>query len=120
MMILSSTQKSSSPPWGSFAILFEAPGIKVKKIEIRPGLRSSYQIHQFRSESWTIVSGEALVLLNDQEFRLRKFDQIEIPAGAKHRVQNIGAVPLVFIEIQRGSYCGDDDIVRLTDDFGRA
>lgn len=120
MKMLSSPRESLSSPWGSFRILYQAPGVKVKRIEIRPGLRSSYQVHRFRSESWTIVRGEALVVLNDREFRLRKLDQIEIPSGAKHRVQNIGAVPLVFIEIQRGSYCGDDDIVRLADDFGRA
>ncbi|HEY9403879.1 MAG TPA: phosphomannose isomerase type II C-terminal cupin domain [Pyrinomonadaceae bacterium] len=107
-------------PWGSFTVLDEGENFKVKRIEVLPGKRLSYQKHAQRAEHWMVVAGAALVTLNDEEITLRTGDAIDIPIEAKHRVENPGAEKLVFIEIQRGSYLGEDDIVRFSDDFGRA
>lgn len=107
-------------PWGSFTVLDEGPDYKVKRIEVLPGKRLSYQRHARRSEHWMIVAGSANVTLDGQEVILNIGDTISIDVGASHRVENPASTTLVFIEIQRGSYLGEDDIVRLEDDFGRA
>jgi mannose-6-phosphate isomerase len=107
-------------PWGTYTILDEGPTHKVKRIEVLPGSRLSYQKHFRRSEHWMTVAGNARVVLNDQEILLEPGGTIDIPTGASHRVENPGTVLLVFIEIQRGDYFGEDDIVRLQDDYGRA
>jgi mannose-6-phosphate isomerase len=116
--------KASNPqfderPWGSFTVLDEAEGYKVKRLEVLPGKRLSYQKHARRAEHWFVVCGTAKVTLDDREIILRPGEAIDIPIGAAHRVENPGAERLVFIEVQRGSYLGEDDIVRLQDDFGR-
>jgi len=100
--------------------LDEGDGYKVKRIDVLPGKRLSYQKHSRRSEHWMIVAGEALVTLDGQQHRLKVGDYIDIPIGAAHRVENPSSAPLIFIEIQRGDYLGEDDIVRLQDDYGRA
>jgi mannose-6-phosphate isomerase len=106
-------------PWGSFTILDEGENYKVKRIEVLPGKRLSYQKHSCRSEHWMIVAGTARVTLDGRETVIVTGGTIDIPIGAAHRIENFGDSVLVFIEIQRGSYLGEDDIQRLQDDFGR-
>ena len=106
-------------PWGTFTVLDEAEGFKVKRIEVLPGKRLSYQKHAQRAEHWVVVSGIAKVTLDDREITVPSGEAIDIPVGAAHRVENPGDETLVFIEVQRGKYLGEDDIVRLQDDFGR-
>jgi mannose-6-phosphate isomerase len=107
-------------PWGTFTVLDEADGFKVKRIEVLPGKRLSYQKHAQRAEHWVVVSGTAKVTLDDRDIIVNAGEAIDIPIGAAHRVENPGEETLVFIEVQRGGYLGEDDIVRLQDDFGRA
>lgn len=106
-------------PWGTYEVLDEGELFKVKRIEVLSGKRLSYQKHAQRAEHWFVVAGEAKVTLNDQEIVVPAGQSIDIPIGAAHRVENVAADTLVFIEVQRGSYLGEDDIVRLQDDFGR-
>lgn len=107
-------------PWGSYTVLDEGAGFKVKRIEVSPSKRLSYQKHRFRAEHWLIVQGTARVTLNDEIFDLKPGEAIDIAIGDKHRVENPDATKtLVFIEVQRGSYLGEDDIIRFEDDFGR-
>ena len=107
-------------PWGRFTVLDEGDGYKVKRIEVLPGKRLSYQKHAQRSEHWMVARGTARVTLDGRETNLREGETVDVRIGAAHRVENPGDDKLVFIEIQRGSYLGEDDIVRLQDDFGRA
>jgi len=107
-------------PWGSFTVLDEGANFKVKRIEVLPGKRLSYQRHSQRAEHWVVVQGMARVTLDDREITVPTGENIDIALGAAHRVENRGDDLLVFIEIQRGGYLGEDDIVRLQDDFGRA
>lgn len=106
-------------PWGSFEILDEKESYKVKRIEVFPGKRLSYQKHQKRAEHWMIVQGQAVFTLEGQEVPLMAGQAVDIPRGAAHRIFNSGRNQLIFIEIQTGEYFGEDDIVRLEDDFGR-
>ena len=92
---------------------------KVKRITVYPGKRLSLQRHRHRSEHWVIIKGTALVTLNNEEIQRTKGESIDIPVGTIHRVKNIGADNLAFIEIQQGDYFGEDDIERIEDDFGR-
>lgn len=107
-------------PWGSYEVLEDAPSHKVKRIEVRPGQRLSYQRHQRRAEHWFVVSGAALVTIDDADHALAAGMAIDVPVGAAHRVANAGEDLLVFVEVQHGEYFGEDDIERLEDDFGRA
>lgn len=107
-------------PWGTFTVLDEGDGFKVKRIEVFPGKRLSYQKHAQRAEHWVVVQGTAKVTLDDREIVVEAGQAIDIRVGSAHRVENPGEVVLVFIEVQRGNYLGEDDIVRLQDDFGRA
>ena len=111
--------KFDKRPWGTFTILDEGEGFKVKRIEVLPGKRLSYQKHSQRAEHWVVVSGAAKVTLDDKEITVLAGEAIDIEIGAAHRVENTGKELLVFIEVQRGRYLGEDDIVRLQDDFGR-
>lgn len=106
-------------PWGTYTVLEEDRGFKVKRIEVLPGKRLSYQKHSQRAEHWFVVAGTAKVTLDDNEIMVRAGEAIDIPIGAAHRVENPDEENLVFIEVQRGAYLGEDDIVRLQDDFGR-
>lgn len=106
-------------PWGSFTVLDEGDGYKVKRLEVLPRKRLSYQKHARRAEHWFVVRGEARITLDDREIVKRAGESIDISIGAAHRVENAGDELLVFIEVQRGDYLGEDDIVRLEDDFGR-
>ena len=92
---------------------------KLKRIEVDPGGRLSYQYHKKRSETWTIVEGEALVILDDKSFNYKAGDSILISQGIKHRVESKTNKKLIFIEVQTGTYFGEDDIVRIDDDYNR-
>jgi mannose-6-phosphate isomerase len=107
-------------PWGSFTVLDEGDNFKVKRIEVLPGKRLSYQKHSQRAEHWMVVQGSAKVTLDDREITVAIGEAVDIGFGVAHRVENPGDELLVFIEVQRGSYLGEDDVVRLQDDFGRA
>jgi len=117
---LETSPKFDQRPWGSFTVLDEGDNFKVKRIEVQPGKRLSYQKHSQRVEHWVVVQGTAKVTLDDRETILSVGTAIDIGLGVAHRVENPGSDLLVFIEVQRGSYLGEDDIVRLQDDFGRA
>tara|TARA_Y100001973_G_C5153426_1_gene309396 strand:- start:91 stop:432 length:342 start_codon:yes stop_codon:yes gene_type:complete len=106
-------------PWGYYEILHEEKNCKVKKITVNPGERLSYQYHQKRSEVWTIIQGEAYMLLNDELQLYTYGETIRIPQGVKHRVENKSNEDLIFIEVQYGTYFGEDDIVRIEDDYNR-
>ena len=106
-------------PWGRFYVLHDEPTYKLKRIEVDPGGRLSYQFHLKRSESWTIVEGNGKITLDGIEKDYKKGETILIPQGVKHRIQNITNKKLVFIEVQTGKYFGEDDIVRVEDDYNR-
>lgn len=106
-------------PWGKFEVLLDAEYCKVKRITVKPGQRLSYQKHFKRHEVWTVVQGEATVVLDGVETKHPTNDVIRIPLQAAHRVANTGTSDLIFIEVQLGTYFGEDDIIRLKDDYGR-
>ena len=112
-------EDESQRPWGRYEILSESESHKVKTIWVTPGKRLSYQRHEKRAEHWFIVSGDARITLDGDSFEMSAGDSIDIEIGDLHRVENIGSEDLVFIEIQSGSYFGEDDIERIEDDFGR-
>ena len=108
-------------PWGSYTVLSDdAADHKVKRIVVHPGKRLSYQEHARGAEHWFFVSGTAQVTLDGTVSELTAGQVADIPIGAAHRVANVGTDDVVFIEVQYGTYFGEDDIVRLEDDFGRA
>ena len=117
---LGSSPSFDRRPCGTFTVLDEGEDFKVKRIEVLPGKRLSYQKHSQRAEHWVVVQGTAKVTLDGRDITIETGQAIDIAIGAAHRVENPGAVPLLFIEVQRGNYLGEDDIVRLQDDFGRA
>ena len=106
-------------PWGEFENLLDSKLCKVKQITIKPGQAPSYQYHFKRSEVWTLVQGEGELKLDDNIIKIKKWDTINIPLQAKHQIKNTGTEDLIFIEIQLGEYFGEDDIVRLEDNYGR-
>ena len=114
------TLKYDRRPWGSYTVLDEGENFKVKRIEVLPGKRLSYQKHLHRAEHWMVVRGTARVTLNDEIHDLEENGAIDIAIGDKHRVENPDKnETLIFIEIQKGGYLGEDDIIRFEDDFGR-
>lgn len=106
-------------PWGTYTVLENTPGYKIKRIEVKPGKRLSLQKHFHRSEHWIVVSGTALITVGDRETILRENESTYIPIGEVHRLENPGKVDVILIEAQVGSYLGEDDIVRIEDDFKR-
>jgi mannose-6-phosphate isomerase len=107
-------------PWGDYTVLDEAPDFKVKRITVVAGKRLSYQRHTRRSEHWLVVHGTGRVTLDGEEFDVLPGTAVDVPVGVAHRIANTGTTqPLTFIEVQRGDYFGEDDIVRLEDDYGR-
>ena len=106
-------------PWGAYTVLQEGPGFKIKRIEVKPGAALSLQLHRHRSEHWVVVAGAARVTNGDREYTLRENESTFIPAETRHRLENPGSVPLLVIEVQCGSYVGEDDIVRFDDRYGR-
>lgn len=107
-------------PWGTYTVLEEGPGFKIKRIVVKPEAALSLQVHQHRSEHWIVVSGTAQVTNGELDFALATNESTFIKPGSPHRLSNAGQVDLVMIEVQSGEYVGEDDIVRLTDIYGRA
>lgn len=106
-------------PWGSFENLLDVPYCKVKEIVVKPGQAPSYQFHYKRNETWIIVNGVGEATLDDKISVVGPGDTVEVPIVMKHRIRNTGTEDLVFIEVQWGEYFGEDDIVRLADDYNR-
>ena len=107
-------------PWGNYVVLDEGPDYKVKTITVFPGKRISYQRHVRRQEHWLVVHGTGLVTLDGEDHDVEPGSAVDVPVGVAHRIANTGtAEPLTFIEVQRGDYFGEDDIVRIEDDYGR-
>ena len=128
--ILSQVKKAGLPeatehpfeyrPWGGFEILTDKENFKVKRITMDPGQQLSYQSHEQRAEHWVVVEGEAEVVLNEIVHTLKEGQSIYIPQKAKHRMRNASSDKrLIFVEVQTGSYFGEDDIVRYQDDYNR-
>jgi mannose-1-phosphate guanylyltransferase/mannose-6-phosphate isomerase len=107
-------------PWGSYETVSMGDGFRVKRIIVEPGAQLSLQLHHHRSEHWVIVRGTALVRVNDETNLRRENENVFVPEGAKHRIANPGNIPLELIEVQVGSYLGEDDIIRFEDSYGRA
>ena len=107
-------------PWGEFENLLDTDYCKVKQITIKPGQAPSYQYHYKRSEVYVIVQGKAKVCLDDIETEYNVGDTVIVPVLVKHQITNIGDDNLIFIEVQHGIYFGEDDIVRVKDNYGRA
>jgi mannose-1-phosphate guanylyltransferase/mannose-6-phosphate isomerase len=107
-------------PWGSFKVLHEGPGCKVKEIVVVPGGRLSLQSHRHRAEHWVVVAGTARITVDDRVLVLGPNQSVHIPLGGKHRMENPGEEPMHLIEVQCGAYLGEDDIVRYEDVYGRS
>lgn len=107
-------------PWGTYRVLAEAEGHKLKLIEVKPGHKLSLQLHHHRSEYWVVTEGEIMVTVDQERQRLCRGDYIHIPQGAKHRIENLIDVTAKLVELQLGDYLGEDDIVRFDDVYGRA
>lgn len=106
-------------PWGGYTVLEENKNYKIKRIEVNPGHRLSLQMHHHRSEHWIVVSGTARVICDKSEFIVNVNESTFIPMGKLHRLENPGIIPLIIIEVQSGEYLGEDDIVRIHDDYQR-
>ena len=100
--------------------MHDEPSYKLKRIEVDPGGRLSYQYHHKRSEAWTIVEGTGVITLDGQDKEYTKGQTVLITQGAKHRIENKGQEKVIFIEVQTGTYFGEDDVVRIEDDYNRA
>jgi mannose-6-phosphate isomerase len=111
--------ESEERPWGSWHVIDVSEGYKVKRIHVDPGARLSYQSHGHRSEHWVVLTGTATAIIDEVEVEAGPGQSIDVPQGAKHRLCNNGPDELVIIEVQRGDYTGEDDIVRYQDDYGR-
>jgi cytidyltransferase-like protein len=118
-LIANSVQEVGKRPWGKYEVLLDADDVKVKRITVNPYSRLSYQYHEERREQWTVVSGILTVILDDERVFRSPGESIKIPLGAKHRAWNETHEPVVFIEVQTGTYFGEDDIIRIEDDYER-
>jgi mannose-6-phosphate isomerase-like protein (cupin superfamily) len=110
----------NAKPWGSYIILHKGPDFQVKRVEVNPNLRLSLQKHAQRAEKWMVVSGSGVATVGQKEVPVKRGSVVEIAIGQPHRMHNTGRKSLVFIEVQLGEYLGEDDIIRLEDDFDRA
>jgi mannose-1-phosphate guanylyltransferase/mannose-6-phosphate isomerase len=106
-------------PWGSYDSVENGERYQVKRLSVNPGASMSLQLHHHRAEHWIVVSGTARITRGDEVFLLEENQSTYIPVGAKHRIENPGKIPLHIIEVQSGSYLGEDDIVRFEDRYGR-
>ncbi len=116
---LISVPQTVNRPWGTYSVLESTDRYKMKRIVVKPGKRLSLQKHLHRSEHWVVVSGTATVTVGDRVFYVRSNESTYIPVGTAHRLQNEGKLPLVIVEVQVGEYTGEDDIIRMEDDFHR-
>jgi mannose-1-phosphate guanylyltransferase/mannose-6-phosphate isomerase len=107
-------------PWGYYESLILVDRYQVKRIVVHPGQKLSLQKHFHRAEHWVVVNGTAVVTRDAETVLVRENESIYLPLGCVHRMENPGKIPLVIIEVQSGSYLGEDDIVRLEDTYGRA
>ena len=112
--------KFESRPWGGYIILLDSEYCKVKKLILNPKKRFSLQFHAKRTETWTIVKGALEITVGENTKTYAYGETISVPVGTKHRIENKGNEPAEIIEVQTGTYFGEDDITRLEDDFGRA
>lgn len=119
MQELNKDKKEDQRPWGYYVILSNEVTHKVKRLVVYPGKRLSLQRHRHRCEHWYIIHGEAIVTLDNKQIYLKAGESINIPQGSAHRVENPTNKEVIFIEVQRGDYFGEDDIERLEDDYGR-
>ena len=106
-------------PWGRYEVLLDDPTTKVKRITVEPQRKLSYQFHHKRQECWTVIKGELTIILDDEKVFRKYGETIRIPLGAKHRAWNETDEPVEFIEVQTGTYFGEDDIVRISDEYNR-
>jgi mannose-1-phosphate guanylyltransferase/mannose-6-phosphate isomerase len=106
-------------PWGSYDSIDNGDRFQVKRLSVKPGGVLSLQMHHHRAEHWIVVQGTARITCNDKTFLLSENESTYIPIGATHRIENPGKVPLRIVEVQSGSYLGEDDIVRFEDNYGR-
>jgi mannose-1-phosphate guanylyltransferase/mannose-1-phosphate guanylyltransferase/mannose-6-phosphate isomerase len=106
-------------PWGFYDSIDQGPRYQVKRITVKPGAKLSVQMHHHRAEHWVVVSGTAKVRIDDQEKMISENQSVYIPVGSIHSLENPGKVDLEMIEVQSGSYLGEDDIVRFEDKYGR-
>jgi len=113
------THKKVYRPWGSYECINCDARFQVKRITVKPGAKLSLQKHHHRAEHWVVVRGTALVTRGDEQILLKEDESTYIPLGVNHRLENPGKIPLELIEVQSGSYLGEDDIVRFEDVYGR-
>ena len=113
------TIERTQRPWGWFETVSEVPGNKIKRIHVAAGQQISLQKHHHRAEHWVVVQGTARITLDDQVFDLHQGQHCDIALGQVHRIANVTLEPVEIVEVQFGSYLGEDDIVRLQDDYGR-
>ena len=114
-----SNLEKSERPWGRYEVLQESETHKVKCIWVKPGARLSYQKHKFRAEHWFIVQGTGEVTIDGKTSKVKAGDTVEFPIGVLHRMANTGSEEIIFVEVQTGTYFGEDDIERVEDDYGR-
>ena len=113
------SQYSENRPWGSFHVLEEMPGFKVKRIVVKEGGRLSLQSHKHRAEHWTVVDGTATITVDTRVEAMKRGQAVDIPLGAKHRLENLHKGEVTLIEVQFGDYLGEDDIIRYDDAYAR-
>jgi mannose-6-phosphate isomerase len=106
-------------PWGTYEVLLDTEYCKVKRIIVKPHNRLSYQYHNKRREQWTVVKGNLTIILDDEKIFRTAGESVHIPLGARHRAWNETDEEVIFIEVQTGSYFGEDDIIRIEDDYKR-
>ena len=106
-------------PWGEYTVLLDNNDCKVKQIKVNPGQRLSYQYHDKRKENWTVASGNLTIVLDDEKLFRSPGESITIPQGARHRAWNETDKEVIFIEVQTGTYFGEEDIIRIEDDYNR-
>jgi len=109
----------SERPWGHYIKLFQESGVWVKRVEVKPGARLSLQRHHHRSEKWNVVTGQGLVVIDDQETKVGPGSVIDVPLGSVHRIGNTGDTKLIFIEVACGDNLSENDIERIEDDYER-
>ena len=111
--------ETEARPWGRYQVINEEATFKIKRIWVLPGQQLSYQRHKFRAEHWFVISGNGIAIVEGHEIAVHVGSTVDIAIGQLHRIRNTGQEDLIFIEVQTGSYFGEDDIERVEDDFGR-
>ena len=111
--------ETEARPWGRYQVINEEASYKIKRIWVLPGQQLSYQRHKFRAEHWFVISGNGIAIVEGHEIGIQVGSTVDIANGQLHRIRNTGLEDLIFIEVQTGTYFGEDDIERVEDDFGR-